>query len=180
MFDFGIEGYRPQWLNSHSDLSAGHGRRLRGLIGRPLTRVWLVWDVRDDEWFSDCPVLLDFAGEQVEINHHKFDDLSVTWNTVDPHQPVLWPGFDLRWRHDTHSELSALQGHILQDVELLEWTGSDVAAGSVAVSFRFSHSRLTVANSLDENELTFGPPDAHHRRHSVARSTSAEPGHLQG
>ncbi|WP_158690490.1 hypothetical protein [Streptomyces sp. 142MFCol3.1] len=41
----------------------------------------LVWDVQDSEWISDCPVLLDFTGEQVEINHAKFDDLSIAWNT---------------------------------------------------------------------------------------------------
>ncbi|MEV6761463.1 hypothetical protein AB0N16_12585 [Streptomyces sp. NPDC051105] len=48
---------------------------------RALTHAWLVWDVQDSEWFSDCPVLLDLTGEQVEINHAKFDDLSITWNT---------------------------------------------------------------------------------------------------
>ncbi|MET9901677.1 hypothetical protein [Streptomyces sp. NPDC006446] len=167
MFNFGIERYRPQWLNGRSAVVAGHGRQLRALIGRPLTHVWLVWDVQDDEWFSDCPVLLDFTGEQVEINHQKFDDLSITWNTVDPHQPVLWPDFDLQWRHDLRAELHTLQGQILQDVELLEWTGSDVAQGTVAVSFRFPHSRLTVANALDENELTFGPPESHYQRHPL-------------
>lgn len=99
MFDFGMEGYRPHWLNGRSAVAADHGRRLRALIGRPLTRGWLVWDVEDDEWFPDCPVLLDFAGERTEVNHRKFDDLSITWNTVDPHRPVKWPGFDLHRRH---------------------------------------------------------------------------------
>lgn len=47
---------------------------------------WLVWDVQDNEWFSDCPVLLSFTGEQVEVNHQKFDDPSITWNTVGPHR----------------------------------------------------------------------------------------------
>ncbi|WP_060905601.1 hypothetical protein [Streptomyces scabiei] len=167
MFDFGIENYRPQWLNGRPAVVAGHGQQLRALIGRPLTHAWLVWDVRDDEWFSDCPVLLDFTGEQVEISHQKFDDLSITWNTVDPHQSVQWPDFDLKWRHDVRPDLHALQDQILQDVELLEWTGSDMAQGTVAVSFRFPHSQLTIANALDENQLTIGPPESGYRRHSL-------------
>ncbi|WP_181763570.1 hypothetical protein [Streptomyces albidus (ex Kaewkla and Franco 2022)] len=167
MFNFGIESYRPQWLNGRSTVVARHGEQLRALIGRPLTRVWLVWDVQDNEWFSDCPVLLDFSGEQVEINHQKFDDLSITWNTVDPCQPVRWADFDLQWRHDLRAELHALQSQILQDVELLEWTGSDMAQGAVAVSFRFPHSQLNIANDLDENGLTFGPPEARYLRHSL-------------
>ncbi|MEU9895327.1 hypothetical protein ACIBCS_04110 [Streptomyces phaeochromogenes] len=170
MFNFGIETYRPQWLNGRSAIVAGHGRQLRALIGHPLTHAWLVWDVQDNEWFSDCPVLLDFTGEQVEINHRKFDDLSITWNTVDPHQPVRWPDFDLQWRCDMRRELHTLQGQTLQDVELLEWTGTDIAQGTVAVSFRFPHSQLTIANALDENELTLRPPESRYRRHSLRQN----------
>ena len=132
-----------------------------------MTHAWLVWDVQDNEWFSDCPVLLDFTGEQVEINHQKFDDLSITWNTVDRHQPVLWPDFDLQWRQDMRPELHALHGQALQDVELLEWIGSDIAPGTVAVSFCFPHSQLTIANALDENGLAFGPPESCYQRHSL-------------
>ena len=167
MFNFGIESYRPLWLNGRSAVVAGHGRRLRGLIGRPLTHAWVVCDVQINEWFPDCPVLLDFTGEQVEVNHQKFDDLSITWNTVDPHQPVTWPDFDLQWRHDALPELCSLQDQILQDVELLEWAGTDMAQGTVAVSFRFPHGQLTIANALDENELAFGPPESRYLRHSL-------------
>lgn len=173
MFNFGIEGYRPQWLTGRSAIMAAQSDRLRALSGRTLTHSWLVWDLQDNEWFPDCPVLLDFDGEQVEINHNKFDDLSITWNTVDPHQPVLWPGFDfeLQWRHDTHPELHALQNQALQDVELLEWTGNDMAQGTLDVSFRFPPGQLTIFNALDENGLTFRPSESHDRRHSLHGGT---------
>ncbi|MEV6012318.1 hypothetical protein AB0M29_36630 [Streptomyces sp. NPDC051976] len=167
MFDFGIESYRPQWLTGRNAVMATQGDRLRALSGRTLTRAWLVWDLQDNEWFPDCPVLLDFDGEQVEINHYKFDDLSITWNSIDPHKPVLWPDFDLQWRHDARPELHALQGQVLQDVELLEWTGDDLARGTVDLSFLFPKERLTIVNALDENGLTFGLPEANHRRHSL-------------
>ncbi|UPZ34387.1 hypothetical protein MUK60_29785 [Streptomyces sp. LRE541] len=69
----------------------------------------------------------DFEGRQVEINHHKFDDLSVTWNTIDPRAPVRWPGFDLQWRSEPLPGLHAVRGQSLKGVELLEWTGRDLA-----------------------------------------------------
>ncbi|MCQ4045980.1 hypothetical protein ACFOSC_19930 [Streptantibioticus rubrisoli] len=144
-----------------------HEHRLRGLVGRTLTKVWLVWDLEDDEWFCDCPVLLDFDGEQVEINHHKFDDLSLTWNTIDPGCPVQWPDFDLQWRCWPTPELRAALGLPLKNVELLEWTGNDLARGNVDVSFVFDGSRVTVFNALDENGLSFAPPDRHQRAHTV-------------
>ncbi|MCM0674449.1 hypothetical protein NCC78_07075 [Micromonospora phytophila] len=31
-----------------------------------------------DEWFADCPILLDFGADQVKVNHQNFDDLSLT------------------------------------------------------------------------------------------------------
>ncbi|MFH8627517.1 hypothetical protein ACH4A8_37470 [Streptomyces vietnamensis] len=167
MFDFGIAGYEPSWLNHRGDVMREHAHRLRGLAGRTLTRVWVVWDRQDDEWFCDCPVLFDFEGEQVEINHQKFDDLSLTWNTVDPGAPVRWPGFDLQWRAVPLPGLQALQGLSLTGVELIEWTGGDLAQGNVDVSFVFGTSRVTVFNALDENGLSFSPPDQHQRSYPV-------------
>ncbi|MEU9992961.1 hypothetical protein AB0E10_40555 [Streptomyces sp. NPDC048045] len=155
MFDFGIAGYRPAWLHGRRDVDREHGHRLRGLVGRPLTRVWMVWDLQDDEWFCDCPVLFDFDGEQVEVNHHKFDDLSLTWNTIDPTRSVRWPGFDLRWRPEPLPELQALRGLVLKGAELLTWTGRDAAQGTVDVGFAFETGRVTVFNALDENGLSF-------------------------
>ncbi|MFV2118363.1 hypothetical protein ACE14D_07925 [Streptomyces sp. Act-28] len=164
MFDFGIEGYRPEWLDRPGDLPRRHGDRLRGLAGRRLTGAWLVWDPVDDVWFPDCPVLFDFEGEQLEVNHRKLDDLSLTWNTVDPSAPVRWPGFELRWRAEPLPELRALRGLPLERVELLQWTGRDAARGTVEIGLGFGTDRVTVFNALDENGLDFGPPDPGTRR----------------
>ncbi|MDQ7807286.1 hypothetical protein Q5425_26420 [Amycolatopsis sp. A133] len=81
---FDIRGYQPRWLSGCQAITVAHGRRLRALVGRRLRHVWLLWDLDADEWFADGPVLLDFDGEQAEVNHYEFDDLSITWNTIDP------------------------------------------------------------------------------------------------
>jgi hypothetical protein len=174
---FDIRGYQPHWLNGLREITAAHGPRLGVLTGRCLTDVWLAWDLDDDEWFADAPVLLNFEGEQVEINHQKFDDLSVTWNSVDPVGHATWsfpPGdkpdvhaFHLGWRRDARPELGELRGQVLGAVELLQWAGRDVAKGMIAPSFAFTDGRLTIHNALDENGLEFGAPDPDYRRHTV-------------
>lgn len=167
MFDFGIKGYQPVWLNGVAETMTSHADRLRTLLGRRLTDTWLVWDESDDEWFADCPVLLDFAGEQIEINHQKFDDLSITWNTVNRATPISWtPTFDLSWRNAP--TLTALRGNTLQSLDLLEWTGHDLAAGSAALGFGFADGYLSIYNALDENGLELGPPGPLWRRHPLA------------
>ncbi|WP_280430937.1 hypothetical protein [Nocardia brasiliensis] len=174
---FDIRGYQPQWLDGRRAITAAHGPRLHTLVGRRLCRSWLVWDRDADEWFADCPVLLAFDGEQVEISHQKFGDLSVTWNSVDPVGQTTWTNgddndpevytFHLGWRYDTRPELAALENQQLQEIELLEWAGSDVANGMVAVSFVFADDRMTISNGMDQNMLEFGPPDPHYRRHPL-------------
>jgi hypothetical protein len=172
---FGIQGYEPQWLNGVAAIAATHGVRLQALAGSRLRHAWLLWDLDADEWFTNGPVLLDFGHEQVEINHLKFDDLSVTWNSVDPVGQSAWTNgdseeywFRLAWRHDARAELAALQGQQLQAVELLEYAGRDVANGMVAVSFVFPDGRVTVSNGMDENSLEFGGPDPSYRAHRLA------------
>ena len=175
---FDIQGYEPRWLNGLSSITAAHSPRLQALAGRHLRRTWLLWDLTDDEWFADGPVLLDFDHEQVEINHKKFDDLSITWNTIDPVGQPAWTLWDqdddpdlhvfrLAWRHDAQAETAALQGQRLQAVELLEYAGGDVADGMVAVSFAFPDERVTISNGLDENLLEFGEPSPDFRRHRL-------------
>jgi hypothetical protein len=124
-----------------------------------LTRALLVWDLDEDEWFADCPILLDFEGEQVEINHWKFDEVSITWNTIDPARSPAWPDFHLAWRDNAPDELAALVGQPLSTMELLEWRCSDLAQGTVSLGFSFSNGQVTIYNKLDENGMEFTPPD---------------------
>ncbi len=106
----------------------------------------------------------------MEVSHFKFGDLSITWNTISPDKPGRWPGFDLQWRHDVRPDLCALQGQLLQDIELLEWAGDDPALDTVAVSFVFLETSLTIFNALDENGLAIGLPDLRYRRHSLRQA----------
>ncbi|HEX7308079.1 hypothetical protein [Lentzea sp.] len=174
---FDIQGYEPARLRGLPAITVAHGARLRALTGHRLRRAWLLWDLTDDEWFADAPVLLDFGHEQVEVDHQKFDDLSLTWNTIDPVRRPAWTYgdrghpddhvFRFVWRHDANAELAALQGARLDAVELLEWAGGDMADGMVAVSLVFAEGRVTVSNALDENGLEFGGPSSGYRVHRL-------------
>ncbi|MFD1930630.1 hypothetical protein ACFSKW_03965 [Nonomuraea mangrovi] len=171
MFDFGIPGYRAEWLSGRSAIAAAHGNRLARLTGRRLTRALLVWDIDEDEWFADCPVILDFEGEQVEIEHRKFDKLSITWNTIDPACSPDWPDFHLAWRDDVSDELSALIGQSCSAVELLRWRDRDLAEETiVSLGFGFPNGQVTIYNALDENGMEFTPPGDRYTRYRLGTS----------
>ncbi|MBP2474525.1 hypothetical protein JOF53_003397 [Crossiella equi] len=172
MFDFGIPGYRPHWLSGAREIRAELGERLAALHGRVLHHVWLLWDTEDGSWWSDAPVLLDFGADQVEINHWKFDEVSVTWNAADRSLPNTWlpeePG-RLEWRADPLPELAALAGGTVHEVRLLVWRndkqrrGADLDHGSVAFQFVLDGGAFAVENAMDENGLLFGEPPREYR-----------------
>jgi hypothetical protein len=64
--------------------------------------------------------------------------------------------------------LAALPSQKLRQVELLEWIGTDVANGSIAIGFTLTEAQWTVFNALDENGLEHIPPGFNYRRHPLA------------
>ena len=108
-----------------------------------------------------------------EICHQKFDDLSITQNTIVPTAPIEWSDVDdknsgpcrLEWRTDADPRLAALSGCQLKGIALLEWRDHipDFGNGSLAITFDFGLEQFTIANGLDENALEFGEPDSHYR-----------------
>lgn len=162
---YGIAGYDPVWRPG-TEVRREHGERLAALAGRRLTAAWLVWDTDGDEWFPDGPVVFDFEGERVELNHVKLDELSLTWGLADVSAPIGWSEPRLAWRSAAEPRLSGLTGRVLDAVELLVFDsgGRDLADGTVAVRFAFGATGVTVFNALDENGLAFGAPGEWYRR----------------
>ncbi len=169
MTRFGIQGYDPLWTSGREGITAVHGGRLAALAGLSLRHVWVVWDLDDDEWFADAPVLLDFGSTRLAVDHQKFDEVALSWDTVDPARPIEDGSFHLEWRPEALPALADLPGRGLRRVELLEWVGGDgdFATGSVAVGFDLAPAWLTVFNALDENGFEHHPPDARYRRHHI-------------
>jgi hypothetical protein len=160
MARFGIQGYEPQWLRARDEITAAHSRRLVRLTGRTLRHVWLVWDLEADRWFADAPVLLDFDGERVGVDHQRFDDLCITWNAIDPARAIESSSADLAWRPEPMPQLAGLPGRPLRGVELFDWAGADVgmAAGGVAIGLSLAGAWLTIFNAEDENGLSLARP----------------------
>ncbi|MET7412684.1 hypothetical protein [Streptomyces rubiginosohelvolus] len=167
----GISGFEPTFLVGLEAVREHHGSRLGALAGRRLTGYALVRFVEDGEWFADCPVVLDFEGVRVEICHWKFDELSISWNTVDTTAVITgWQEseFTPTWS-SADERLEPFVGRKLREVSLLEWrpSGQDMADGTIAVEFAFDAGRFCIANGLDENSIEVGGPHPDFVRHQL-------------
>ncbi|MET9554490.1 hypothetical protein [Streptomyces sp. NPDC006645] len=171
----GISGFEPSFLVGIESVRQAHGSRLARLTGRRLTEFALVRFAEDDEWFADCPVVLDFDGVQLEVSHWKFDELSISWDTIDTAASITgWEGseFTPRWTH-SDSYLEPFVGQELCEVALLEWRpperNRDLAAGTVTVEFVFAGGRVRIVNGLDENRIEVGATPSEYVRHRLDR-----------
>ncbi|MGN9789360.1 hypothetical protein ACTMTF_48810, partial [Nonomuraea sp. ZG12] len=119
----GISGFEPTFLVGLEAVREEHGPGLAALGGRRLTGFALVRFVEDGDWFADCPVVLDFDGVQAEICHGKFDELSISWNTIDTTAAISgWEWFELTPAWSSADErLEPFVGLELRDVALLQW-----------------------------------------------------------
>lgn len=168
--DFDISGWIPDWAPAHAQLAA-HRPELRRRQSRRIVDAWLVWNLELNEWFADLPVVLLFDdGRQVEISWQKFDDLSITWNTVDVTvAPIAWVTSPLIWRSQAHETLRAVTGQTVASVASTEhlFTTRDLAsarASSVWLAsglwLQTARTGLHIFNALDENGLSNEPPPA--------------------
>ncbi|WP_236653221.1 hypothetical protein [Streptacidiphilus melanogenes] len=170
----GISGFEPSFLVGVAAARQAHGPRLAALAGRRLTGFAVVRFAEDEDWFAECPVVLDFDGVQVEVCHAQFDQLAIGWDAIDTAADIAgWEGFELtpQWSH-SDDRLEPFVGQELHEVALLEWrpTGHDLAAGTVAVEFGFPGGRLRIVNGLDENRIELGPAHPGFVRHELGPS----------
>jgi hypothetical protein len=169
----GIPGFEPSFLVGIDAVQAVHGSRLAALAGRRLTGFAVVRFAEDGEWFADCPLVLDFAGIQVEVCHWELDELSIGWDTIETAAAITgWEraGFTPVWSR-ADERLAPFAGRELREVALLEWrpSGPDLAAGTVAVEFAFGAGRFRIANGLDENRVETGAAQPDYVRHRLSR-----------
>jgi len=163
--DFDISGWAPQWLPAREQLDVQRDRLL-ACSGQRIVDSWLVWNLELDKWFADLPVILSLDdGRHLEVCWQKFDELSITWNTIDVSRaPVAWVTWPLVWRSQGHKALRAVTGSIITAVASTEHrfttrqatTGAEEHAAWLVggLWLETNDKSLQIFNALDENGLT--------------------------
>jgi hypothetical protein len=107
---------------------------------------------------------------QLEVSWQKFDDLSITWNTIDiSTTTIAWIDWPLAWRSQGHAALRAVAGQTITSTAATEHrfttrqvmppTNDDHSTwlvGSIWLATRTGG--LHIFNALDENGLSNETP----------------------
>jgi hypothetical protein len=171
MADFDISGWAPRWAPARDQINLQR-TNLLSLRDRQIIDSQVVWDLEHDKWFADLPVTLMLDdGRQLEVSWQKFDDLSITWNTIDVSTtPVAWVTWPLTWRSQGHESLRAINGGTITAVASTEhrFTTQQVSPPPTSTEVNSTwlvgglwletdHAGLHIFNALDENGLTNDP-----------------------
>jgi hypothetical protein len=162
---FEISGWVPNLATAEAQI-ADHAADLRSVVGRRVIDAWIAWDLEHDRWFADLPVVLELdSQDRLELSWQKFDDLSITWNSIDVSiAPKAWVTWPLEWRVRAHPALAAFVGNVVESVEVTHHRFTTVRAAHpeqepastwLAGGIWFGASTgLHVFNALDENGLS--------------------------
>ncbi len=154
----GISGYRPDWVSDPEHLVRHHASALGAMLHSELAAIWVLWDTTDEERYADAPVIIQFAaGPRVEICCWRFDEVSVTYDSIDVGKPVRWDGEPrtFEWRRDALSPFSSLIGSHLRSVDLVE---NELVLGDSTwclggLEFGFEIASLAIYNGLDDTQM---------------------------
>lgn len=158
-----LSGWNPRWMPGDAAIEVNRDG-LRSIRGHAVVEAWVAVDVASDELFADLPVILRLDNDrQIEIAWQKFDDLSITWNSIDVTiDPRGWVTYPLVWRARAHPALRAFVGHPIASIDA---TRGDLVMGAEPGSvhrtrvttglwFNATAVGLPIFNALDENGLS--------------------------
>ena len=169
MTDVDVSGWQPAWEAAQTQLQL-QAVRLGSLREHSIVDAWIVWNLEHDKWFADLPVVLEFDdGRRLEVSWQTFDELSISWNTIDVAvTPLAWVTWPLEWRSQNHPALRNVVGQVVRRVEatqhLVTTRRVDAAADTSSawmtsgVWLQTTGSGLHLFNALDENGLSNNPP----------------------
>lgn len=154
-----VGGYRPRWLYTAREILDVHGERLSRLAGRSLEHTWVLWDRDLDEWYSEGPVVFQFAGERLTACHRRTGECSLSWDDLDPTEPVDAGDESLRlcWRADVLSPLRPAVGHPLRLLDLVEDGDPEGRWLISGLDFGFDDPHVVLANVDGRNALSTAP-----------------------
>jgi hypothetical protein len=169
-WDRRMSGWRSNFRSAAVQLRDQRAELL-ALVGRRLTAGWAGWNPHRHRWFPPFPLVLVFGdGVQLELAWQKWDDLAITWNTIDLTAPPDDEPY--QWRPSQPDPVAAVAGRTLTGFAAIEtpyFQGDDLdfadglpmhaLAGWMfsGLWIEFGDRGVHVYNHLDMNGLSAEP-----------------------
>jgi len=159
-----------EYIDSTQELVKQKSPILKEIIGQKLLASYVVWDIEEDEWFTDGVVVFEFEKLRLELCCNKMEEISVKFNSIDllkkPY--IYWDSNGpYEWRKNAISEVNEVIGNKLEKLRIVEaefcsWPmGEHYGSPNMVctwilngINFYFSNGYFAFFNALDENDIT--------------------------
>ena len=115
-YTLGIKNYKPFFLDTTHELVNQNITLLNSLIGKNILEVYTVWSLEYNKEWTDSPIVLKLNDIQLELCAFKFDEFSLTVNTIDLSSDVNWHG-DNKFKWKTYKEYDDFR---INDIAIIE------------------------------------------------------------
>ena len=116
----GILNYEPNFFDDTEIFVKVLYDKLIGTIGLTLEDYWLMWDINENEWYNDGPVILKIGGAQFEFTTYNLDNFSLTFDKIDLTSKLDWYGIGdelpLIWKNRSNESVNNLLGRTILDI----------------------------------------------------------------
>ena len=178
----GIPSYEPYFFDDVELFRRTFQETLQNLIGKSITRFWVMWDKKENEWYPDGPVILEIDDNRYEFTAYQLDEFSLTINTINLDEKLDWYGMaeelPLSWKVNGNDELLKNLDQPIKEVRILTYNfiseyiedkhkpqnvGRKHETGYMLHGIEFDLKRknlfdtenyFTIFNALDKNGLT--------------------------
>ena len=158
----GIPSYEPKFHTTSEGFKKEHGGILSELIGNKIERFWIMWDVNENEWLADGPVILEINGNRFEFTVNQIAEFSLTISSFELSDKLDWYGsgneMPLIWKENGKPELVQNLNKTIVGINILTYTmTSELLTGIEFVLEKESESDnenfFSIYNGLDENAI---------------------------
>lgn len=169
----GIPKYEPFFFNDSNLFLKTHKDEFDKLIGKKIARFWVMWNVKEDEWYPLGPVILEIENNHYEFCADKLDDFSFTINAINMQEQLDWYGLGdempLVWKENGKQEMQICINLPIVDINILTYNflGSYTESGKPfesgfmmhGIEFKLNEKNGPIAyfsifNALDQNGLS--------------------------
>ena len=170
----GISSYKPKFQTTAESFINEHQSELLKLIGKKITRFWIMWETNDDIWMNDAPIILEIENKRYEFTAYQLDEFSLTINSFELSEKLDWYGMGnempLEWRENGKQELIRNLNKPILDIRILTYnfisefveSGEKHETGNTLTGIEFvfkkdnkldTENYFSVYNALDQNGI---------------------------
>jgi len=153
----GIKKYELNYLNNFEDVIRYHKQTFNDLIEKSINSYYVQWDINENNWNEDGPIVILIDGKQYEFTAFQLD-YSLTINKINLSHKLDWyesgDDMSLEWKKEPFKPINSILNRQITKIYALEFgLGENFNIVGFEFEFEGTSDCLHISNRLDCNQI---------------------------